>query len=284
MHRFRRMVGRLFLGTSGYAYPHWRKRVYPAGLPQRAWLAYYAERFATVELNNSFYRLPSAAAFEAWRAAVPRGFVFAVKASRFLTHMKRLKDAHRHFRLFLRRARHLGPTLGPVLFQLPRNFHVDIERLDGLLAALDRQRMVRGLRAVLEVRHDSWLDPEVYARLRRANVALCFHDAKVLTVTEPVTARFVYVRRHGSRRHGAGNYDERALRADARQVRTWLRDGRDVYVYFNNDARGFAVANARRLAELLGSAAARASTQAATSRTSATASSRYTRLIRPRAA
>lgn len=231
------MAGRLFLGTSGYVYPHWR---------------------------GPFYSPP-------------------VKASRFLTHMKRLKDADRHFRLFLQRARHVGPRLGLVLFQLPHSFHVNVERLDGLLRALDRQRMVRGLRAVLEVRHDSWLVPDVYARLRRADVALCLQDSRRLSIVEPVTARFVYVRRHGLGL--TSDYPERNVKADAGEIRRWLRDGRDVYVYYNNDARGFAVANAGRLAELLGSAAGRpASAHAATRASSSTASSRYTRLIRPRAA
>jgi uncharacterized protein YecE (DUF72 family) len=147
--------GRLLVGTSGYVYAHWRRVFYPRTLAMRDWLPYYAARFATVELNNPFYRLPSAAAFAAWRDAVPPGFVFAVKASRFLTHMKRLKAADRHLRPFLERARHLGPRLGPVLFQLPPTFHVDVERLDGLLRALDRQRLVRGLRAAIEVRHES---------------------------------------------------------------------------------------------------------------------------------
>jgi uncharacterized protein YecE (DUF72 family) len=275
--------GRLLVGTSGYVYAHWRHVFYPRTLAMRDWLPYYAARFATVELNNPFYRLPSAAAFVAWRDAVPPGFVFAVKASRFLTHMKRLKAADRHLRLFLERARRLGPRLGPVLFQLPPTFHVDVERLDGLLRALDRQRLVRGLRAAIEVRHESWLIPEVYARLRRADVALCFHDSRRLPVTAPVTARFVYVRRHGFGR--SGNYPERMIRADAAAIRRWLGEGRDVYVYYNNDARGFAIANARRLARLLGSTAGRAAmAQAATKASAATAARRSGRPMPPRAA
>jgi uncharacterized protein YecE (DUF72 family) len=203
-----------------------------------------------VELNNPFYRLPSAAAFAAWRAQVAESFVFAVKASRYLTHMKKLRAPARPLRLLLGRARRLGPTLGPVLFQLPPTFPLSLERLDDFLGALARQRLVPGLRAVLEVRHPSWLAPEATRRLAAAGVALCLADGTALPVTGPLTADFVYVRRHGFR--GSGSYPEAALRADARRIRRWRREGRDVYVYFNNDRKGYAVTNARRLRELVG--------------------------------
>jgi uncharacterized protein YecE (DUF72 family) len=241
------MVGRVFIGTSGYAYPHWRGRFYPVEMPAAAWFAHYAEHLSTVELNRPFYQLPTAATFAAWRRAAPRGFVFAVKASRYLTHMKKLKDPGPPLRRLLGRARALGPTLGPVLFQLPRNFRVDLDRLEGFLAALGRQRSVPRLRAVLEVRHESWLAPDVVDRLERARVALCLHDAAQLSVTGPLTAPFVYVRRHGTSGRYQGSYPARALAKDARQIRTWAHQGRDVYVYFNNDQRAFAVANALRL-------------------------------------
>jgi uncharacterized protein YecE (DUF72 family) len=241
---------RAYVGTSGYVYPHWRRRFYPTALPVREWLPFYAHEFVTVELNNPFYRLPSAEAFAGWRRAVPRRFVFAVKASRFLTHMKKLKDPEAPLRLLLGRARALGATLGPILFQLPGNFHLDLARLDRFLRALGRQRLVRDLRATLEVRHASWLDVAALSRLERAGLALCFADWRDVPITGPVTADFVYVRRHGT---AAGGYSEAALRADARAVRGWLDAGRDVYVYFNNDAKGYAVRNARRLAELLAS-------------------------------
>jgi uncharacterized protein YecE (DUF72 family) len=244
----RRRGGRLLIGTSGYVYGDWRGRFYPRTLPVREWLPFYTEHFPTVELNNPFYRLPTAQMFREWYRAVPRDFVFAVKASRFLTHVKRLKDPAAPLRLFLGRARALGETLGPVLFQLPPQFHANPERLDRFLAALARQRYVKPLRAVLEVRHPSWLDEAVYERLRAANVSLCVHDSKKQPVTGPVTADFVYVRRHG---YGTrGNYPRRAIEKDAAAIRTWLGEGRDVYVYYNNDWRGFALDNARALAEL----------------------------------
>ncbi|MGH7277407.1 MAG: DUF72 domain-containing protein, partial [Candidatus Rokuibacteriota bacterium] len=195
--------GRLFIGTSGYVYPHWRGRFYTEGVPLRAWLPFYAQRFGTVELNSPFYRLPEASTFTAWRQAVPAGFVFAVKGSRFLTHLKRLNNPAPALRRFLPRARRLGDTLGPVLFQLPGHFHLNLERLDAFLAALARQRHVPGLRTVLEVRHPSWLARAVLDRLEKAGVALCLSDWKTLRVTDVITADFVYVRRHGTtRRYG----------------------------------------------------------------------------------
>ncbi|HXG05437.1 MAG TPA: DUF72 domain-containing protein, partial [Candidatus Binatia bacterium] len=249
---FRLQAMAILIGTSGYVYPAWRRRFYPPDLPASRWLAYYAAHFSTVELNRPFYRLPTGEMFSAWRAAVPPGFVFAVKVSRFFTHMKRLKDPEVHLRLFLERARRLGPALGPLLFQLPPRFHADLGRLDGLLRALARQRLVRGVRAALEVRHASWLVPEVRERLRRANVALCLHDSARQPVEDVVTADFVYVRRHGLGRRRYNNYPEWRLREDAARIAAWTRRRLDVYVYFNNDERAYAVANARRLIELTG--------------------------------
>ncbi|HET7341987.1 MAG TPA: DUF72 domain-containing protein [Methylomirabilota bacterium] len=245
------MAGRLFLGTSGYVYPHWRRVFYPPAVPPREWLPFYARHFATVELNSSFYRLPSKAAFRAWRAAVSDQFRFAVKASRYLTHLKRLKAPTAPLDRFFRRLTPLGPTLGPVLFQLPAQFHANLPRLARLLRALQRQRRVEGVRAALEVRHVSWLVAGTFDLLREAGVALCVHDARVQPVTGPVTAEFVYVRRHGTGRLYHGAYTEAMLRADARLIRGWLGEGLDVYVYFNNDGGGAAVRNARRLAVLL---------------------------------
>jgi uncharacterized protein YecE (DUF72 family) len=249
------MRGGLQLGTSGYVYPHWRGVFYPPGLPARGWLPFYAKHFDTVELNNSFYRLPSKAAFRGWRGQVGEDFLFAVKASRFLTHLKRLKAPTAPLDRLLRRVKPLGATLGPVLFQLPPQFHADLPRLARFLRALEHQRHVEGLRATVEVRHDSWLVPEVFDLLRKANVALCIHDARVQPVTGPVTADFVYVRRHGTAAAYHGSYTEAMLRADARRIRGWLGEGLDVYVYFNNDGGGAAVRNARRLGELLAKAA-----------------------------
>jgi uncharacterized protein YecE (DUF72 family) len=241
----------VFIGTSGYVYPHWRGLFYPEGLPQREWLRFYSERFNTVELNSPFYRLPDVETFEQWRDAAPKGFVYAVKASRFITHIKKLKDPEEPLKMFLERARALKHALGPVLFQLPGNFRLDLPRLEGFLRALSRQRVVRGLRAVLEVRHPSWLDREVIDRLGAARVALCLADWPELPVTGPLTADFVYLRRHGAGVRYGGSYPDKLLREDARKIRGWLSEGRQVYIYFNNDEAAFAVSDARRLVELV---------------------------------
>ena len=185
---------------------------------------------------------------------MPPRFVFAVKASRFLTHVKRLKEPGPPVALFLRRAGGLGGALGPVLIQLPSTFHLRLDRLDGLLRVLARRPRVRW---VLEVRHASWLIDEVVERLARANVALCLHDWQEQPVTGPLTADFVYVRRHGTRRRYGGSYTDAMLRDDAGRVAGWTRGGRDVYVYFNNDGRAAAVRNAQRLTELLAARAGR---------------------------
>lgn len=240
--------GRVLVGTSGYVYRDWRRRFYPHDVPAREWLPFYAARFPTVELNSPFYRLPRAATFRAWARAVPDGFVFSVKASRFLTHIKRLREPGPPLTLFMQRAKGLGDLRGPVLFQLPERFHLSLERLDGFLTAL-RRRKLRG--AVLEVRHASWLIDPVFDRLARANVALCLHDWKEQPVTGPITADFVYVRRHGTRRRYGGSYSERMLREDAARVRGWAAEGKDVFVYYNNDGRAAAIRNALRLTELL---------------------------------
>jgi uncharacterized protein YecE (DUF72 family) len=244
------MAARLLVGTSGYVYGHWRRIFYPRDVPPAAWLAFYARHFGTVELNRPFYRLPETRTFRHWSGQVPSGFVFAVKASRYLTHLKRLREPGPPLSRLLRRAAALGPKLGPLLFQLPGNFHADAGRLDAFLRALARQRRVPALRAVLEVRHASWLAPEILDRLRAAGVALCLADWRSCPVPGPLTADFVYIRRHGAPRRGGG-YTDAMLRADALAVEAWLRAGRDVYVYFNNDGGGWAVRNARRLLELV---------------------------------
>jgi uncharacterized protein YecE (DUF72 family) len=247
------MAGRLFLGTSGYVYPHWRRRFYPPWLPPRAWLPFYARHFATVELNSPFYRLPTKATFRSWRQAVPARFVFAVKASRYLTHVKRLRAPRAPLDRLLRRLQPLGPTLGPVLFQLPPQLQADLPRLRTFLAVLGRQPHAAGLRTVLEVRHASWLVPDTITLLRQAGVALCFHDTRRHAVTTPVTSDFVYLRRHGPGGHYRGSYPGTALQADARRIGRWLADDLDVFVYFNNDLQGAAVRNALALRGLLAS-------------------------------
>ena len=237
------------IGTSGWVYQHWRGIFYPHDLPQPEWFAHYAHQFDTVEINNSFYRLPSEAAFDAWREQAPPGFLYAVKASRYLTHMKKLKDPEEPLNLFFGRAGRLGHSLGPVLYQLPPRWRLDLPRFEHFLAALPP-----GHRHVVEFREPSWLTEPAFALMERHGVAHCLHDMRPLQVPPRVTAPLVYVRFHGDPAHPAylGNYDLPTLETWAARIADWCRQQLDVYVYFNNDNRGYAIENARTLRGLLG--------------------------------
>lgn len=239
------MTARFLVGTSGWNYPHWRGRFYPATLPQREWLAYYATHFPTVEVNNTFYRLPRAQTFAQWHRAAPGRFVFAVKASRFITHIKRLRLSRGSVGRLLARARRLGRGLGPVLFQLPPNFGPDLARLERFLEGLPH-----GPRYVMEFRHEGWHREPVYRLLRRRGVACCISDGPDIPLRLVTTAPFVYARFHGPGGIGAGRYTNTALVRWAKTLRGVSRTG-TTYVYFNNDQAGYAVENARRLIHLL---------------------------------
>jgi uncharacterized protein YecE (DUF72 family) len=233
-HRHGRATFRV--GTSGYHYRHWRGIFYPESLPPEAWFGCYAVRFDTVELNNTFYRLPRARTFAAWRDAAPPGFSFAVKFSRYGSHLKRLKTPRSTLRRFLTRAERLGASLGPILVQLPPDFRPRPERLAAFLDAAPRRR-----RWAVEFRDRRWLCNEVFAVLRAHGAALCVHDM-IEDHPRVVTASWVYLRFHGNRY--AGSYSTQHLTARAREIRAYLADGLDVYAYFNNDVGGHAVRNA----------------------------------------
>ncbi|HKJ08601.1 MAG TPA: DUF72 domain-containing protein [Gammaproteobacteria bacterium] len=235
--------GTLRIGTSGYQYPHWRGVFYPPGLPTRGWFAHYAEHFDTVEINNTFYRLPGAEVFDSWRDQAPRGFRYALKFSRYGTHIKRLKDPQEPLQRFLEGAERLGTALGPVLVQLPPRWHVNVDRLAAFAALLPRTH-----RWALEVRDESWLCREVFAVLKAHNVALCIHDM-IAGHPRMLTADFVYLRFHGD--HYRGSYSHQFLVAQADRIADYLARGMDSYVYFNNDDRGYAVANALDLKRYL---------------------------------
>jgi uncharacterized protein YecE (DUF72 family) len=238
--------GRLWLGTSGYVYRHWRKGVfYPDGLKIREELGFYASRFSTVELNNPFYRLPTAEMFQRWRNATPEGFQFAVKASRFITHIKRLKDVADEVELFMERAVELGPKLGPVLFQLPPNQQLDLSRLGSF-----RPFLHAGQRWVLEFRHPSWHTPETYRLLADHGVALCIPVGGKLHPDRITTAPFTYIRMHRGQ-EPAGGFTGKELRWWAAQMRGLRQTGKDVYIYFNNDWEGLAIRDAIALEKLL---------------------------------
>jgi uncharacterized protein YecE (DUF72 family) len=240
-------TGCIWIGTSGYVYRHWRKGVfYPAGLRARDELDFYASRFPTVELNNPFYRLPTAEMFQRWRDATPPDFHFAVKASRYITHLKRLRNVEEGLALFMERAMQLGPKLGPILFQLPPNQPADISRLSDFLPLL-----TAGHRWVLEFRHASWHTREMYQLLSRHAVALCIPVGGGLHPDRITTAPFTYIRMHRGQ-EPKGGFTGEELQSWASQVRGLSRAGKDVYVYFNNDWEGYAVRDAAALQELLG--------------------------------
>ena len=236
------------MGCSGWVYPHWRERLYPKGLPQRRWLSCYAAHFDTVEVNSTFYRLASPSAVEAWLEQSPDGFIFAVKASRYLTHVKRLAMLDTGIKRFYER---LGPLtrtekFGPVLWQLPENFHRDDERLSGALKALPPGRHA------FEFRHPSWFTDEVYSLLSDHRVALVIGDDP----TRPFqslerTTQWTYIRFHRGNRGRGGNYSRAEIETWARRIAQWRRQI-EVYAYFNNDWEGYALRNAELLKERLG--------------------------------
>jgi uncharacterized protein YecE (DUF72 family) len=239
--------GASHIGTSGWVYRHWRGVFYPWHLPGAQWLHYYAARFGTVELNNSFYRLPSERAFRTWKEAAPTGFIYAVKASRYITHMKKLAGVEQALPLFLERTRLLGDTLGPILYQLPPFWTCNAERLRAFLDLLPRD-----LRHVFEFRHASWLNETVFSLLEAHGAALCIVSLPEFPCLLRATAPFVYIRLHGAEAKYGSCYSERELEWWAEQILGFLHDGRDVYAYFNNDTSGYAVQNALRLRELIG--------------------------------
>jgi uncharacterized protein YecE (DUF72 family) len=233
--------GQFRVGTSGYQYDHWKGVFYPEGLPKRAWFAHYAKQFDTVEINNTFYGLPSAETFDAWRKQAPAGFCYTLKFSRYGSHLKRLKDPASTIRTFLKAARRLRTFLGPILVQLPPSWNVDADRLQDFLKAAPRS-----LRWALEFRDPSWLCEEVFSILQNHNAALCIHDM-IDNHPQRITADWIYLRFHGNRY--SGSYTREKLKTQARWINQQLSDGRDVFAYFNNDAEGYAVRNAAELKE-----------------------------------
>lgn len=229
------------IGTSGFSYAHWRGVYYPEHLAEKRWLAFYAEEFDTVELNATFYRLPTEAAVSGWAQRVPESFLFAVKLSRFITHLKRLYQVDDALAVFLERLQPLGTRLGPILVQLPPGMKLDLARLEDFLARCPSTR-----RWAVEFRHPSWLVEATFALLSRYNVALCIHDL-LPDHPRPVTAPFVYLRFHGTDQRYGGNYPDNLLHDWADRLRGWHADALDVFAYFNNDIQGFAVQNARTL-------------------------------------
>lgn len=234
------------IGTSGWHYDDWRGRFYPAKLAKTKWLDFYTRHFPTLELNNSFYRLPSEKAFNNWYDSSPPEFVFAVKVSRFITHIKRLKDCDEALDNFISRVRLLKEKLGPLLYQLPTGLHRDDDLLEAFL-----QKLPEGIKHVIEFRHASWLSEEVYSLLRRYNIGFCIFDMPELTSPLIATTGFAYIRFHGRENLYSSCYSDEELAEWARKIASLAEKLESVYVYFNNDIKGFALKNAVTLSELL---------------------------------
>jgi len=229
------------IGTSGWVYKHWQTIFYPTALKQSDWFAYYARQFDTVEINYSFYRLPSESVFSAWHAQAPSGFFYAVKFSRFLTHVKRLKDPEQPLRTFFERADHLAETLGPVLYQLPPTWEINLPRF---------QSLPKGYHHVIEFRNSSWLTEDVFQLMKQYQVSHCIHDKLQFDILHQVTASPIYIRFHGDSAPD-GDYQSKYLEKWVKRIDAWNSQSFDVFVYFNNDFGGYALKNAMLLKNLL---------------------------------
>jgi uncharacterized protein YecE (DUF72 family) len=236
----------IHIGTSGWHYRHWLGAFYPEELRPPDFLRYYCGYFPTVEINNSFYRLPSEATLAHWRDEVPAGFIFAVKASRFITHMKKLLEPERSLAPFLERIKVLGDKLGPILFQLPPGWHYNGARLAAFLEALPG-----ACRYTMEFRDPSWINPETCRALAAHNVAFCTYDLAGYQSPLEVTGDFVYLRLHGPGGPYQGQYSAKVLKAWARRLTAWAGQGQEVFCYFDNDEAGYAAQDARRLQEMI---------------------------------
>ncbi|HVY58495.1 MAG TPA: DUF72 domain-containing protein [Xanthobacteraceae bacterium] len=253
MQRAETPAPRVFIGTSGWTYDGWRGPFYPQDVRKKDWLRYYGTHFSTTEVNGSFYRTPGLDTVRTWRDQTPDGFLFAWKASKFITHWKRLSDKSRNsIALMQTRLKALGPKVGPVLFQLPPQFTANRERLASFLKLLPKTYDY-----AFEFRHESWYESDILDLLRACGISLCLSDHHDAPAPWTVTARHVYVRGHGPGGAYKGRYAEATLRRWARDIVRWSREGRTVYCYFDNDQKSAAPKDAARLADMIRAMAAR---------------------------
>lgn len=242
--------GQVFIGTSGWIYKHWKGVFYPQSLSQTQWLAFYTKHFDTVELNASFYRIPSESNFLSWKERTPTNFSFSLKMSRYVSRVQRLQDNEGSTELFLKKASALKEKLKVVLVQLPPNLPLDLETLEnylGLLKKVNQQKV----RFAFEFRHESWFQSGTYLLLKKFNSALVIAQSNRWPAANKITADFVYLRFHGPGDVYGSNYSEAVLKQWAKKIREWQKVGLDIFAYFNNDARAYAVNNARKLKALL---------------------------------
>jgi len=237
-------MANIYIGTSGWNYTHWADGVfYPPKLKQSEWLSYYSKWFNTVEINTSFYHLPPKKDFENWKNSVYPGFIFSVKVNRFITHRKKLKDPESTLPQFIESVKGLADNLGPLLFQLPPFWKVNNKRLEMLLRYMRSQQWGKSLRIVFEFRNDSWFNEETFLLLKEYRASICLADWPGLEIPCKLTTEFFYIRRHGPQGLYSSCYSDEQLRKDAKLICELIDKGIEVYVYFNNDAQGWAVKN-----------------------------------------
>jgi uncharacterized protein YecE (DUF72 family) len=241
------MKGKCYIGTSGWSYDHWAGVFYPPDLKTADRLAFYINHFNSVEINSTFYHLPTPSAFKGWRESAPKGFIYALKGSRFITHMKKLKNPEEPLELFLERTRILKDNLGPILFQLPPRWRCNPSRLKEFVKLLPKN-----IRFAFEFREPSWFNREVYDIFKKRNISLCIYHMPGYESPLEITAKFLYIRFHGTDFLYGGRYPKDEIRRWADLISKYLKDGFDAYVYFNNDANGYAVINAKELMEMVG--------------------------------
>ena len=238
--------GRIHIGTSGWHYKHWKDVFYPPETKEKDQFAYYCQKFNTVELNNSFYRLPTAATFTSWKKQSSQKFIFSVKASRYITHMKKLKPDAASRDNFFSHAGKLDSKLGPILFQLPPKWNINTERLATFLSKLPKEHVY-----TFEFRDQSWYQEGVYSLLRKYNCAFCIYELGGHQSPMEETADFIYIRLHGPGSKYQGSYTDNALKEWADRCKRWQKKGKDVYLYFDNDQKGYATFNAGKLKILI---------------------------------
>ncbi len=268
-------MSKLYIGTSGWVYSHWQRIFYPESLPSKDKLKYFSRHFKTVEINYSFYHLPRPSTYQNWHKQTPTDFVFAVKVSRFITHIKRLKGVGSYWQQFIENALNLKEKLGPILFQLPPSFKLtpeNIRRLEDFLRLitkgyrpLQKQKNLQRsdlCRFAFEFRHKSWcgregntsvsyrINEKIYKLLKKYNVAWVIADSPSYPKAEALTANFVYIRMHGSKLLFSSKYTKKELSSLAEKIKKWLKQKLDIYCYFNNDFHGYAIENAKELSRL----------------------------------
>lgn len=238
---------KIYIGTSGWTYRHWIGVFYPEDISSTSFLNFYTQYFDTVELNASFYHLPSRKTFENWRKKIPSSFIFAVKASRYITHLKKLIEAQEPWEKFIKAALGLKEKLGPILFQLPPSLKVDIKKLEKFLKMLPAK-----YEYALEARHKSWFCEKVYKILKKYKISLVWADSPRFPLECELTSSFIYLRFHGGKILYGSNYSDKELKSWAQKLKPFIRKGIKIYAYFNNDAHGYAVKNALAFKKFLG--------------------------------